>query len=167
MGKWQKAFAKGHVEVALADWPRMVSPFALGVPIAAAGLLVGQALMSAALRAPAGRNPMVDAQGNPLPNAQSMGLVLRAVPVTGLLFTFVVAMLATTAEPPVDDELPHLVLGTAAAIQAVAQGLIVRSRFPSVAADPTGFGRLLVRCMLPGFLTLVAFGYAFLAVVGG
>lgn len=96
------------------------------------------------------------------PNGHAAGklLVLASLMLTAPVLAFVAAVVASgNASPGVED--PVLVVGTVAGLQAIAQGLVIRGGFPAVIPDPTSFGRLLVRTVLPETGTLAAFAWFF------
>lgn len=150
----------------------VASPYLYALPIAAAGFVAGQVLMAPALRAagplramaarpasaPAGAG---GAPGPAAPSPAGMALVLRVLPTTQVLFAFVLSFLAA-GQPDADLTVPLIVFGTVAALTCVVQAFVVRGGFPAVAADPSRFGALLVKTVLPETLTLAAFVYAFL-----
>jgi F0F1-type ATP synthase membrane subunit c/vacuolar-type H+-ATPase subunit K len=118
---------------------------------ALAGLVAGLALLAPLLRITREH-----------PQSKGQALVLASLLEVGPLLCFVAAFV--TSQRLENDGLawPLVALGAAAAIQAVAQAIIIRTGFEAVAKDPTKFGRLLVRTVLPETLTFAVFIYVFM-----
>lgn len=137
----------------------MAVPFttaaAYSVVPALAGYLVALALLRPAREA-----------AEAAPAARGQALILHAVPVTGPVFALAAAVLATTSTAT-SLELPLLVLGIVAAVVAIVQAVIAARGFGEVAQDPTKFGILLVRVVLPETALLLTWVWAFLQINSG
>ena len=130
----------------------MESPYLLVSP-ALAGFVAGFGLMAPALQAASRAGPEM----------RGRAIVLAVLPASAPLLALVAAYLADLNQA--DATTPLLALGAAAALQCVVQGVLVRVRLPRLdPADAQGFGRLLIQCVLPDTLTMLAFIAAFLAI---
>jgi F0F1-type ATP synthase membrane subunit c/vacuolar-type H+-ATPase subunit K len=93
-------------------------------------------------------------------NQAAMGplLVIHVIPLTGVLFALVAAILASQQPVAPDGIASWLgVVGAAAALTCVVQGLVGGRGFPVVAGDVTKFGRLLIGMVLPETFVVLAF----------
>lgn len=87
--------------------------------------------------------------------------VLHATMVTGMLFSLVISFIAAPRDVAT---MPLLVLGVVAALVAVLQGATIGATFERVRVDPSQFGRVLIRVVLPETVLVLAFIYANLQV---
>ena len=86
--------------------------------------------------------------------------VLMVLPATGVVFSVVCTMLASwDSTGAADLGWPLVAVGAAAAVSAIAQGLVARTGFQRVVAQQAMYGKLLVRMVLPEVLILLAFAF--------
>lgn len=142
----------------------MVDPYLAAMPLAVGGYLVGQAIMWPALRDGSRVQHPPASDGKPVAQPAALAMPLRAMPLTGVIFAFVLAFLASQGPP--GSSMPLLLMGLVAAAQAVVQGFIAAQGFGAVAEDPSRYGRFLVRYIVPEGFTVIAFVYGFLQVEG-
>jgi F0F1-type ATP synthase membrane subunit c/vacuolar-type H+-ATPase subunit K len=120
---------------------------AYSVVPALAGYAVALLLLIPARRAAAGNQAVL----GPL-------LVVHVMPLAGVLFSLVAAVLAVQ-QPTAPDGIGSWlgVVGGAAALTCVVQGLVGGRGFPVVASDVTKFGRLLIGMAMPETFVILAF----------
>lgn len=101
-----------------------------------------------AIAAPAGQTVRAN------PQLRGQRLVLQTIPEVGVVFGIIAAVLASSPDVKSNLEWPLLVVGAAGATMAIIQGFVIRTGFPKLADKPAGFGKLLIRVVIPEILAI-------------
>ena len=87
------------------------------------------------------------------PELRGLALVTAVMPMTSVIFAFVVAFLA--ADWALSDNV-LLAFAAVAALTVLIQAFVTRARFPTVVADPNAFGKFLIMVVWPEVLVILA-----------
>ncbi len=96
------------------------------------------------------------------PRLKGPGLVMMALPLTSVIFANVAATLASNPTAKNGLEWALLVLAASGVVTICAQAFVIRTGFPSLSGEATpdpGFGKLLMRAVIPETMVLIGFVY--------